>query len=236
MVNRYSTVVSHNTYMTMMTKYCGNFAAKITEILSGLRESYPGNSLRKIQSSLFNIIFHANLIKYSDSAHLFKKWKFFSILSVSKYFDLKVQDMSKWLHFMVDCSLINCWNWVWEYHIGTYAECQQQSDYRYSLKFVLTFLKMSAKHTLKWQFRYNFCESRKTVYTALDGKKKWYQLCVGVPDSQPSSLFGGDLGLSFPLLSLPPLVAASALSGSCELFPLTIHCDAFSTAVGRLVW
>ena len=66
---------------------------------------------------------------------------------------------------------------------------------------------MSAKHTLKWQFRCNFCESRKTVYTALDGKKKM------IPTLRGGSRFAADVALRLRLGLILPVTVFASLGG-----------------------
>ena len=110
-----------------------------------------------------NKIFHADLIQYSDSAHLFKVVGWFQIFLHSFCIEIFWSQGTEHakiapLHGRLQ---LNCWNWVWDYHIAYYAESQQQSDFRTSFKLVPVILEKRAKNMLKWQFRYHFREVEK---------------------------------------------------------------------------
>jgi hypothetical protein len=140
----------------------GNFV-RITWIIS---RKFP------TENPIFlNKIFHADLIQYSDSAHLFKVVGWFQIFLHSFCIEIFWSQGTEHakiapLHGRLQ---LNCWNWVWDYHIAYYAESQQQYNFRTSFKFVSVILEIRAKNMLKWQFRYHFPWRRKTLYMALNG-------------------------------------------------------------------
>jgi hypothetical protein len=77
---------------------------KIMEILSESRELYHGYSLGKIAFSLMQIWLNIRIQR--TYLRWLANFKFFSILSVSKYIDPKVLNIPKIFHFMVDCTVI----------------------------------------------------------------------------------------------------------------------------------
>ena len=74
----------------------------------------------------------------SDSAHLFKVFGWFQIFlhsfCVEKFWSHGTEHVKiALLHGRLQ---LNCWNWVWDYHIAYYAKSQQQSDFRTCFKLI----------------------------------------------------------------------------------------------------